>query len=165
MYNRIVCNHNVVDEKNSTKAFLKTLPLFVSIKSECNRCCQRLFQIGLLWHTLWNKLMSKRVKYKFCHFNKYCFKHIYLIHWRWVTHICVSNLTSIGSDNGLSPDRHQAIIWTMAGILLSGPPGTNSNKEIEINRNYSIFIHANAFESAVCEMAVLLSRPQFFNHK
>ena len=25
--------------------------------------------------------------------------------------------SSNGSDNGLSPDRHQAIIWTNAGIL------------------------------------------------
>ena len=24
----------------------------------------------------------------------------------------------IGSDNGLSPERRQAIIWTIAGILL-----------------------------------------------
>ena len=30
---------------------------------------------------------------------------------------CVSNLTIIGSDNGLSPDRCQAIIWTNAEIL------------------------------------------------
>ena len=42
-----------------------------------------------------------------------------------MTHICVSKLTSIGSDNGLSPDRHQAIIWTNAGIMLIGPLGTN----------------------------------------
>ena len=28
--------------------------------------------------------------------------------------------TSIGSDNGLSPGRHQAVIWTNAGILLIG---------------------------------------------
>ena len=27
----------------------------------------------------------------------------------------------IGSDNGLSPGRRQAIIWTNAGILLIGP--------------------------------------------
>ena len=27
----------------------------------------------------------------------------------------------IGSDNGLSPARHQAIIWTNAEILLIGP--------------------------------------------
>ena len=42
-----------------------------------------------------------------------------------MTHICVSKLTIIGSDNGLSPDRRQAIILTNAGILLIGPLGTN----------------------------------------
>ena len=41
-----------------------------------------------------------------------------LTHRGWVTHICVSKLTIIGSYNGLSPDRRQAIIWTSAGILL-----------------------------------------------
>ena len=39
--------------------------------------------------------------------------------------ICVSKLTIIGSNNGLSPGRRQAIIWTNAGILLIGPSGTN----------------------------------------
>ena len=34
-----------------------------------------------------------------------------------MTHICVSELTIIGSYNGLSPDRRQAIIWTIDGIL------------------------------------------------
>ena len=48
-----------------------------------------------------------------------------LTHWGRVTHICVGNLTIIGSDNGLSPGRRQAIIWTSAGILLIGPLGTN----------------------------------------
>ena len=48
-----------------------------------------------------------------------------LTHWGRVTHICVSDLTSIGSDNGLSPGRHQAIIRTNAGILLIRPLGTN----------------------------------------
>ena len=41
-----------------------------------------------------------------------------LTHWGRVTHIYVSKLTIIGSDNGLSPGRRQAIIWTNAGILL-----------------------------------------------
>ena len=36
--------------------------------------------------------------------------HIDLTHWGRVTHICVSDLTIIGSDNGLSPGRRQAII-------------------------------------------------------
>ena len=51
-----------------------------------------------------------------------------LTHWGRVTHICVGKLTIIGSDNGLSPGRRQAIIWTNAGILLIGPVGTNFNE-------------------------------------
>ena len=43
---------------------------------------------------------------------------VHLTHWGRVTHICVSKVTIIGSDNGLSPGRRQAIIWTNAGILL-----------------------------------------------
>ena len=48
-----------------------------------------------------------------------------LTHWGRVTHICVSKLTSIGSDNGLSPGRRQAIIWTNAGILFIRTLGTS----------------------------------------
>ena len=48
-----------------------------------------------------------------------------LTHWGRVTHICVSKPTIIGSDNGLSPGRRQAITWTNAGLLLIGPLGTN----------------------------------------
>ena len=51
-----------------------------------------------------------------------------LIHQGRVTHICVSRLTIIGSNNGLSPSRRQAIIWTNAGILLIGPIGTSFNE-------------------------------------
>ena len=51
-----------------------------------------------------------------------------LTHWGRVTHICVRKLTIIGSDNGLSPGRHQAIIWTNAVILLIWPLGTNFNE-------------------------------------
>ena len=45
-----------------------------------------------------------------------------------MTHICVSNLTIIGVDNGLSPGRRKAIIWTNAGMLLIGSLRTNFNK-------------------------------------
>ena len=48
-----------------------------------------------------------------------------LTHWSRVTHICVSKLTIIGSDNGLSPGRRHAIIWTNTGILFIEPLGTN----------------------------------------
>ena len=47
-----------------------------------------------------------------------------LTHWSRVTHLCVSKLTSTASDNGLSPGRRQAIIWTNARILLTGHIGT-----------------------------------------
>ena len=51
-----------------------------------------------------------------------------------MTHICVSKLTTTGSDSGFSPRRRQAIIWTNAGILLIGPLGTNfSEIVIEID--------------------------------
>ena len=55
-----------------------------------------------------------------------------LTHWGRVTHICVSKITIIGSDNGLSPGRRQAIIWTNENVL----------------------------ENVICEMASILSRPQ-----
>ena len=48
-----------------------------------------------------------------------------LTHWGRVTHICASELTTIGSDKGLLPHRRQAIIWTNAGILLIRPLETN----------------------------------------
>ena len=40
-----------------------------------------------------------------------------LTRWGRMTHICVCELTVIGSDDGLSPGRGQVIIRTNAGIL------------------------------------------------
>ena len=53
------------------------------------------------------------------------YTHTRLTHWGRVTHICVVKLTIIDSDNGSSPGRCQAIIWTNAGILFIGPLRTN----------------------------------------
>ena len=39
-----------------------------------------------------------------------------LTHWSRVTHKCTNKLTIICSDNGFSPERRQAIIWTKAGM-------------------------------------------------
>ena len=47
-----------------------------------------------------------------------------LTHWGRVTHICVSKLTIIGHNNGLSPGQHQVIIWTNYRIFLIGSMGT-----------------------------------------
>ena len=54
-----------------------------------------------------------------------CLDRDVLSHWGRVTHICVTKLTIIGSDNGLSPGRRQAIISTNAGILLIRTLGTH----------------------------------------
>ena len=59
-----------------------------------------------------------------------------LTHWGGMTHICVSKFTIIGSDNGLSPGRRQAIIWTNVGILLNGPLEANFS---EISSETHIF--------------------------
>ena len=81
-----------------------------------------------------------------------------LPHWGRVMHICAANLAIIASDNGLSPGRHQAIIWTNVGILLYY---TLRNKlQLNFNRNSSTFIEENAFETAVREVASILSWPQ-----
>ena len=48
-----------------------------------------------------------------------------LTHWGREIHICASKPTIIDSDKNFLPDRHQAIIWTNVGILLTGPLRTN----------------------------------------
>ena len=76
-----------------------------------------------------------------------------LTHWGRVTHICVSDLTIIGSDNGLSPGRRQAIIWTNAGILLIGPLGTNFSEiliEILIFSSYKMRLKVSSAKWRPC---------------
>ena len=75
-----------------------------------------------------------------------------LIHWDRVTHICVGKLAIIGSDNGLSPERHQAIIWTNAGILLIGSLGTILNE-------ISIGIQTFSFKKMHLKMSSAKWRP------
>ena len=79
----------------------------------------------------------------------------------WRIYICVSELTIIGSDNGLSPGRCQAhylnqwrniVNWTLRNKL-----------HWNFIRNSNIFIQQNALENGVCEMASILSRPQCVN--
>ena len=60
-----------------------------------------------------------------------------LIYWGRATHICVSKLSTIGSDNGLSPGRRQAIIWTSAGILFIQSLGTNFSEMLSEIHTFS----------------------------
>ena len=69
-------------------------------------------------------------------------------------------LTTIGSDNDLSPGRHQATTWTNNGTFLLDP-----YKQTQWNfaRNLKAFIQQNESENVVCEMVVILLRPQCVN--
>ena len=76
--------------------------------------------------------------------NNNSIRQMILIHWGRVTHICVIELTIIGSDNGLSPGRPQAIIWHNARLLLIEPLGTNfSEISIGIQRFSFTKMHLN----------------------
>ena len=81
------------------------------------------------------------IKPNICHSNLnrswngyHCFN---LTHWGKVTHTSVSNLSTIGQVNGLSPGRRQAITRTNAGILLIWPLGTNFSEILIKIPNFS----------------------------
>ena len=59
-----------------------------------------------------------------------------LTHWGRVTHICVSNFTIIGSNNGLQPVRRQAIALTNVGTLIR-TSGANFNEILSKIHTYS----------------------------
>ena len=67
-------------------------------------------------------------------------------------HIYVGKLTNIGSDNGLSPGRRQAIIWTNTGILLIGTLETNFS-------DFLIVIHTFSFNKMHLKMSSAKWRP------
>ena len=87
-----------------------------------------------------------------------------LTHWGRVTHICISNLTIMGLDNGLSPGRRQLppshclnqrrfiVNWTLVNIV-----------QWNFNWNSNIFIQENVLENVVWKMSAILSRPQCVN--
>ena len=108
---KIDTNFNTYQESTAVMPFAKfcnNLVIGIWIKGK-----KRKFPSNLNW--------DGKLSYKSC--NE--FPGVTLTHWGRVTHICISKLTIIGSDNGLSPDRRQAIIWTNDGILSIWPPGTN----------------------------------------
>ena len=101
-------------------------------------CCY--YQLWLMNCCVWLLSVSKCLL-----FQAYNFEWFWT-HFGWVKHVCVDNLTIIGSDNGLAPtcSRQLAIIWTNAGILLIGPLGINF-REIFIKTKH--FHSENAFEN------------------
>ena len=80
---------------------------------------------------------------------------VHLSHWGRLAHICVSKLTTIGSDNSLLPGQHQATIRTMLGYCYFEQTSATSSA-------YSINFHSE--KCIVCEMGVILSGLQCVKH-
>ena len=68
-----------------------------------------------------------------------------LTHWGRATHICVSKLTIVASDNGF-------VAW-----LVPSPYLNQCWNIVNLKWNSYIFIQENAFENVVCVMAAILS--------
>ena len=84
-------------------------------------CCQRLCINPETW-----ECTQKLATSKACWGLTYTYQaSLLLSHWGRVTHICIHKITIIGSDNGLSPVRRQAIIFTNEGMLLIRSLGIN----------------------------------------
>ena len=93
--------------------------------SNCHRAHMMLF-VSLVLQINPQRLMRKTASDLFGSYHATLMQTSWILtHWGRVTQICVSKLTIFGSDNGLSPGRRQAIIWTNAGVLLIVPLGTN----------------------------------------
>ena len=73
-----------------------------------------------------------------------------------MTHISVSKLTIVGSDNGLSPGQCQAIIWTNAGILFIRILGSNFSEIL-------IEIHIFSFKKMHLKMLSGKCRPFYLS--
>ena len=98
--------------------YVPPLSIFVPIQSTV--CCFFMCLVNIILYLTFT-VLSAPVEPVGLDFNT----RVWLTHWGRVTHIWVSKQTIIGSDNGLSPGRRQAIIWIDAGILLIGTLGTN----------------------------------------
>ena len=106
-------------------------------------------------HISWNGIYSWALVRLFsgeCHRTPLMISQHWLIHWGWVTHICVSSVTTSSSDNGLSPSWHQTIIWTSARLLLIRPLETNFSEILSK-------IHASSFKKMHLKMSSGKWRP------
>ena len=75
-----------------------------------------------------------------------------MTHWGRVAHICVNNLTILGSDNGLLPGWCQAIIRNNDRMLLIRPLGTNFHEILSK-------IHTFSFKKMLLKMLSAKWRP------
>ena len=122
MYTIFINNHIFMGLTKLLMYFERMLTLRII---HCNKCVHGLYLVGIFavdLHYLSGLFTGKS--------TMVWLPQCLLTHWGRMTHICVGKLTILDSDNGLSPGRLQAIIWTNAGILLIGPLGTNFSESL-----------------------------------
>ena len=107
----------------------------------------------LIW---WKPGSRKCIKITRIHRSAVYNINVLLTHWGRMTRICVIKLSIIVADNGLSPDRHQAIIWTNAGWNIVNWT-LRSILQWNIYRNSYILIQENLFQNAVCKKGRFVS--------
>ena len=105
------------------------------------------FYIICICYVLHLKLTLNQKEFRYCHGAR-----------GRVTHICVSELTIIGSDNRFvawsAPSHYLNQCWYIVNW-------THGNKfQWNVNRKLYIFIQENVFEIVVRELVAILSRPQ-----
>ena len=112
-----------------------------------------------IWRILWSQILVAELFVYITSTRVDLYSHqILLTHWGRVRHICVSKITIIGSDNGLSPPSHYLNqCWDIVNLTLKNKLQWN------IHWHSYISIQENAFENVVCEMSAILSRPQCVN--
>ena len=122
--------------------------LWINYLSTISNCLSDVVCLTLITSNTWNRRCNYNIY--LCHVVCYFHSVVafpreldfdYLTHWGKVKHICVSWINIIGSDDGSSPRRRQAIIWTNDGILLIRPLGTKCS-EILIDISAFPFKHS-----------------------
>ena len=78
-----------------------------------------------------------------------------LTHLPLVPHICVSESVSFGSDNGLSPISAPSHYLNQCWIIVNWT--LRNKRQWNFNQNTKLFIHENASENIIFEMAAILS--------
>ena len=124
----------------------------IQLLTEITKCDKTKFVYCFKLNCYWNFKESDAESWAINKFHSARERYLWLTHWGRVTHICVGKLTIIGSDNGLSPGRRQAIIWTNTGILLIRPLGTNFSE-------ISIGIQTLSFKKMLLKMSSVKWRP------
>ena len=110
-------------------------------------------EILIAIHTFLFKKM--RFKISSAKWQPFCLGLNVFTHWGRVTHTCVSKLTIIGSNNGLSvPSHYLNQCWNIVNSTLRNKLQWNLKGVIYI------FIQENPFENVVWKMAAILFWPQ-----